>query len=250
MSKTYSNYQHTLIGITTYGRQDPIPFSLPSTYLDSVRKAGGTPVLLPPGESNAATLLKRLDGLIITGGGDIDPTLYNGAAHPMVYSVDNERDAFEINLAKFALENHIPVLGICRGLQILIVASGGTLIPHIPDEYGTSVSHRLEPEPGIRKSTEHDVTITANSRLGKLIQKTHISVVSWHHQAVGILPSNWRPVAYSVEDKVIEAAEHIHHPWAVGVQWHPEMSQNDPNHERIFKGFIESTYSKDNLLSA
>jgi putative glutamine amidotransferase len=206
--------------------------------------------LLPPGESNAATLLKRLDGLIITGGGDIDPGLYNGAAHPMVYSVDNERDAFEINLAKFALENHIPILGICRGLQILVVASGGTLIPHIPDVYGTTVAHRLESESGSRKAIEHDVIITPSSRIGKLIQKTRISVVSWHHQAVDKLPSNWRPVAHAVGDKVIEAAEHIYHPWAVGVQWHPEMSQNDPNHERIFKGFIESTYNKQNLLSA
>jgi putative glutamine amidotransferase len=250
MSKPYYSYKPALIGITTYGRHDPIPFSLPSTYLDSVRKAGGTPILLPPGESNANQLLKPLDGLIITGGGDIDPALYNGAAHPMVYSVDNERDAFEINLAKFALESHIPVLGICRGLQILVVASGGTLIPHIPDEYGTSIAHRLEPEPGVRKHTEHTVKITQNSRLGKLIQKTNISVVSWHHQAVGILPSNWRAVAHAAEDGVIEAAEHLHHPWAVGVQWHPEMSQNDPNHERIFQGFVESTYSKKKLLSA
>ncbi|MBF2064965.1 MAG: gamma-glutamyl-gamma-aminobutyrate hydrolase family protein [Calothrix sp. C42_A2020_038] len=250
MSKPSTLYQSALIGITTYGRRDPIPFSLPSTYLDSVRKAGGTPLLLPPGDSNPATLLKRLDGLIITGGGDINPALYNGTDHPMVYSVDNERDAFEINLAKFALENEIPVLGICRGLQILVVASGGTLIPHIPDEYGTSVAHRLEPEPGIRKATEHNVVITPNSRLGKLIQKTQIPVVSWHHQAIGKLPSNWRAVAHASDDKVIEAAEHLHHPWAVGVQWHPEMSQNDPNHERIFKGFIESTYSQQNLLSA
>ncbi|NJR14602.1 MAG: gamma-glutamyl-gamma-aminobutyrate hydrolase family protein [Calothrix sp. CSU_2_0] len=242
--------RHTLIGITTYGRQEAIPFSLPSAYIDAVRQAGGTPILLPPGESNIIALLEPLDGVIIAGGGDINPEHYNGSQHPSIYSVDCDRDLFELNLARFAIDNHLPILGICRGLQILVVASGGSLIPHIPDEYGVDVMHRFEPEPGIRKPSEHMVTIKASSRLANLIQKTQIPVVSWHHQAVNNLPNNWLAVAHATEDGVIEAIEHQHHPWALGVQWHPEMSLNDPNHQCIFQGFVESTLMRKKILTA
>ncbi len=239
-----------LIGITTYGRKEAIPFSLPSAYLDAVRIAGGVPVLLPPGDSDPAILLEPLDGLIISGGGDISPEFYNGDTHPTIYSVDSERDIFELSLAQFALKNHIPVLGICRGLQILTVVSGGTLIPHVPDVYGTSVAHRLEPEPGKRLPTQHMVKINSESRLAKVIQKTQIPVVSWHHQALHTLPSGWRAVAHATDDGVIEAVEHQYHPWAIGVQWHPELSVNDPNHERIFKAFVQATYIQKGLLIA
>jgi putative glutamine amidotransferase len=241
-------FRPPLIGITTYGRQEAYPFSLPGTYLDAVRMAGGVPVLLPPGESDPARLLEPLDGLIIPGGGDIDPSLYNGESHPTIYSVDSERDSFELNLAEFALENDIPILGICRGLQIMIVVSGGNLIPHVPDVYGTSVNHRLEPEPGMRKATEHMVKIRSQTRLAKIVQTSEISVVSWHHQAVDTLPSGFCAVAHAVEDGVVEAVEHQFHPWAIGVQWHPELSANDPNHQRIFRGFVEATHNKKGLL--
>ncbi|MBD2209782.1 gamma-glutamyl-gamma-aminobutyrate hydrolase family protein [Calothrix sp. FACHB-156] len=242
--------KNALIGITTYGRKDALPFSLPSAYIDAVRAAGGTPILLPPGETEPARLLEPLDGLIISGGGDINPVWYNGSDHPSIYSVDGDRDVFELQLAKFALEHHLPVFGICRGLQILIVASGGTLIPHLPEVYGTSVLHRLDPEPGRRLSTEHMVKISAESRLADCVQNTHISVVSWHHQAVHQVPPGWRVVAHALEDEVIEAVEHEDHPWAIGVQWHPELSVNDPNHQRIFQAFIQATYTKQRLLIA
>lgn len=234
--------QKALIGITTYGRQANLPYSLPSDYIDAVRAAGGTPILLPPGEADPAILLEPLDGLIISGGGDINPLCYNGLDHPSIYSVDSERDTFELQLAKFALEHHLPVFGICRGLQILIVVCGGTLIPHIPEVYGTSVLHRLEPEPGKRLPTEHIVKIDAKSRLAECVQNTHISVVSWHHQAIHQVPSGWRVVAHALEDGAIEAVEHEHHPWAIGVQWHPELSANDPNHQRIFQAFVRATF--------
>lgn len=234
--------QKALIGITTYGRQANLPYSLPSDYIDAVRAAGGTPILLPPGEADPAILLEPLDGLIISGGGDINPLCYNGLDHPSIYSVDSERDTFELQLAKFALEHHLPVFGICRGLQILIVVCGGTLIPHIPEVYGTSVLHRLEPEPGKRLPTEHIVKIDAKSRLAECVQNTHISVVSWHHQAIHQVPFGWRVVAHALEDGAIEAVEHEHHPWAIGVQWHPELSANDPNHQRIFQAFIQATF--------
>ncbi|MBD2730299.1 gamma-glutamyl-gamma-aminobutyrate hydrolase family protein [Nostoc sp. FACHB-892] len=232
-----------LIGITTYGRLAALPFSLPSEYINAVRAAGGIPILLPPGESDPVLVLDSLDGLILSGGGDIDPVCYNGFAHPTIYSVDRERDAFELQLAKFALERHLPIFGICRGLQILIVICGGTLIPHIPNVYGTSTLHRLEPEPGRRLPTEHLVRIDVESRLAKCVQNSHISVVSWHHQAVDKVPSSWQIVGHAPGDGVIEAVEHKHHPWAIGVQWHPELSISDPNHQKIFQAFVEAARS-------
>lgn len=233
-----------LIGITTSGRQAKSPFSVSTDYIDAVRAAGGTPILLPPGETDPSVVLERLDGLIISGGGDINPVCYNGCDHPSIYSVDCERDAFELQLAKFALDNHLPVLGICRGLQILVVVSGGTLIPHLPEAYGMAVLHRLEAETGRRSATEHIVKIDAESRLANCVQNTHISVVSWHHQAVNKVPLSWRAVAHALEDGVIEAVEHEHHPWAIGVQWHPELSANDPNHQRLFQAFVKATSPK------
>jgi putative glutamine amidotransferase len=236
-----------IIGITTYGRKEPLPFSLPSVYIDAVRAAGGIPVLLPPGETDPAHLLESLDGLIIPGGGDIDPSWYGGESHNSIYCVDLERDAFELGLAKFALENHLPVLGICRGLQILIVVSGGTLIAHVPDEY--EGVHRLDPEPGQRHPTNHMVQlISEKSRLAKITQSNKFSVVSWHHQGVRTVPSGWDIVAHSLEDGLLEAVEHQHHPWAIGVQWHPELSPHDPEHQRIFLDFVTSIKSRNGSL--
>lgn len=233
-----------LIGITTYGRLAALPFSLPSEYIDAVRASGGIPILLPPGEIDPVLVLDKMDGLILSGGGDIDPDCYNGFAHPTIYSIDRERDTFELQLAKFALERHLPIFGICRGLQILIVTCGGTLIPHIPDVYGTSTLHRLEPEPGRRLPTEHLVRIDVESRLAECVQNSHISVVSWHHQAVDKVPSSWRIVAHTSDDGVIEAMEHEHHPWAVGVQWHPELSISDPSNQKIFQAFVQAAHTQ------
>jgi putative glutamine amidotransferase len=232
-----------LIGITTYGRHEPIPFSLPGVYIDAVRAAGGIPVLLPPGEVEPSLLLEPLDGLIIPGGGDIHPRWYKGADHNSIYCTDLERDDFELRLARYVLANHVPVLGICRGLQILIVASGGTLIPHVPDEYNGV--HRLDPEPGQRHPTEHQVQIThSESCLAKITKRSVFPVVSWHHQAVRELPSDWQVVAHSIEDRLIEAVEHRIHPWAIGVQWHPELSQNIREHQRIFQVFVETAKTR------
>lgn len=233
-----------LIGITTYGRLATLPFSLPSEYINAVRASGGIPILLPPEEIYPALVLDPLDGLILSGGGDIDPACYNGFAHPTIYSVDRERDAFELQLGKFALERHLPILGICRGLQILIIACGGTLIPHIPDVYGTPALHRLEPEPGRRLPTEHLVRIDVESLLADCLQNSYISVVSWHHQVVDKVPLGWRVVAHVSDDGVIEAVEHEHHPWAIGVQWHPELSILDPNHQKIFQAFVQAAHTQ------
>ncbi|MGF1938342.1 MAG: gamma-glutamyl-gamma-aminobutyrate hydrolase family protein [Nostoc sp. ChiQUE02] len=148
-----------------------------------------------------------------------------------------------MQFGKFVLERHLPILGICRGLQILIVAYGGTLIPHIPDVYDTSALYRLEPGPGRRLPTEHLVRIDVESLLADCLQNSRISVVSWHHQAVEKVPPGWRVVAHAWDDGVIEAVEHEHHPWAIGVQWHPELSILDPNHQRVFLALVQAAHT-------
>ena len=225
-----------LIGITTYGRNEAGDVSLPGAYLEAVQQAGGVPILLPPHQAPLGRLLEKIDGLILAGGGDIAPSLYGGAHHPTIYSVDAERDAFEFALAKAALAKQIPVLGICRGMQMLSVASGAALIPHVPDVYGDAIAHRLYLP---RRPTPHPLQLEPNSRLAALMQAVHINVMSWHHQAVKTLPSGWR-VAAQATDGLLEAIECEHHPWAIGVQWHPELSPNDPAHQKLFRALILS----------
>ncbi|MEM6593012.1 MAG: gamma-glutamyl-gamma-aminobutyrate hydrolase family protein, partial [Cyanobacteria bacterium P01_C01_bin.73] len=136
---------HPLIGITSYGRNTKDEFHLYANYLEAVRLAGGVPVLLTPGEAHPDVLLQKLDGIVFSGGGDISPECFGGDPHPMIYSLDLERDRFELKLAQQVLQAAVPALGICRGLQVLNVASGGDkLIPHVPDIF-LDIHHRLEP---------------------------------------------------------------------------------------------------------
>lgn len=225
-----------VIGITTYGRNKANEFCLQTAYIDAVRSAGGVPILLPPGDEHPDIVLSLLDGLILGGGGDIAPALYQGEHHPQVYSVDHERDAFELTLAKIAIESELPILGICRGLQVLTVAGGGDLIVHVPDLFGREVTHRME-EPN--RPAQHEVVLTSDSRLLEMFKLDTVTVTSWHHQAVRSLPDNWRLAAHA-PDGVIEAIEHESHPWAVAVQWHPEMSPDDPLQHRLFHQLVEA----------
>jgi len=225
-----------LIGISSYARDGELPaFSLPCFYVDAVRAAGGTPVILPPGETRPERLLEALDGLILSGGGDLDPTCYEGEAHPSVYMVDVERDAFEMTLARAALRStRLPMLSICRGMQVLNVACGGTLHVHIPDRYGDTVAHRLPP----RVATRHPVRVDTNSALGRILGVAAVEACSWHHQSIDALGTGLRATAWA-EDDVIEAVEHDTHPWCIAVQWHPEMQPNEHPHPRLFTALVE-----------
>ncbi|WP_238360834.1 gamma-glutamyl-gamma-aminobutyrate hydrolase family protein [Iningainema tapete] len=229
-----------LIGITTSGQQLTGNFSLPAVYANAIRQAGGRPILLPPGESDPRFILELVDGVILSGGGDIDPIIYNGFPHPTIYNIDTERDAFELALGQLLLATDIPVLGICRGLEVLVVADGGNLIPHIPDEFGNAIAHRSDQS----HSTEHTVQIIPNSLLANLVGVREMTVVSWHHQAVRTVPKRWRIVAQAT-DGVIEALENECHPWMLGVQWHPELSINDPAQQGIFRGFVAAAANLD-----
>jgi putative glutamine amidotransferase len=222
------------IGITTYGQNEESQFPLPREYVDAVRRAGGIPLLLPPGETEVDDLLARIDGLILAGGGDLDPGHYDGADHPEVYMVDNERDDDELLLAGRAIDSGMSTFGICRGAQVINVVLGGTLHEHLPDVVGENVVHRLPP----RKPTEHAVTVETASRLGGLLGETEFVSASWHHQAIDRVATCLKVVAQA-PDGTIEAVEQPDHPWLIGVQWHPELTAaTDPAQQRLFDEFV------------
>ncbi|HYD50285.1 MAG TPA: gamma-glutamyl-gamma-aminobutyrate hydrolase family protein [Terriglobales bacterium] len=226
-----------IIGISSYHRDGDFPlFSVPCSYVDALRTVGATPVVLPPGEPSPGRLLDLLDGLILAGGGDLDPQLYGGAVHPLLYMISNERDRFEMEIAADALDRvDIPMLCICRGMQVLNVAAGGTLHVHVPDRFGENVLHRLPP----RLPTRHPVRLEGDSRLAQIVGSGSVEVCSWHHQAVDRLGSGLVPVAWS-EDGVVEAVEHRDHPWCIGVQWHPEMQFREAEQMRLFEAFVDA----------
>jgi putative glutamine amidotransferase len=203
--------------------------------VDAVRKAGGVPVLLAPGEINPDQIFRLIDGLIFAGGGDINPAVYNGNHHPSIERVDNERDALEIELARQALSRQTPTLGICRGQQLLNVATGGNLIEHLPDQFGETVRHRG----AAGENVEHPVQIQPGSRLAQITGVTTLSTVSKHHQGIGRITAEWQVMARAA-DGVIEAQEHKHHPWMIAVQWHPELSYQDARHLRLFQALVEA----------
>jgi len=227
-----------VIGISSYGRDGELPsFSLPCGYVDAVRAAGGLPLVLPPGEADASRILDLVDGIILAGGGDVGPDAYGGGSHEAIYMVSGERDDFELALARAALERpHLPIFCICRGIQVLNIALGGTLYPHIPDEFGNTIEHRLPP----RRPTRHPVRVEADTLLARVLGATEVDTCSWHHQAVRDLGTDLRPVAWAA-DGVVEAVEAAEHPWCIGVQWHPEMQIGELAHDRLFGAFVEAT---------
>jgi len=230
----------SLVGISSYARvrtaSNVQKFTIPTGYVDAVRAAGAVPIVLPSGEPQPAKLLPQLSALIISGGGDIDPNAYGGRAHEMVYSVCGERDVFEFDLTRAALaERRVPVLCICRGMQVLNVVCGGSLHVHLPDAVGEQITHRL-PE---RQPTRHSVRIDPDSRLAAILGRTECEVTSWHHQAIERLGDDLRAVAWA-EDGVIEAVEHVTHPWCLAVQWHPEMQLGDEVQQRLFRALVSN----------
>jgi gamma-glutamyl-gamma-aminobutyrate hydrolase PuuD len=195
---------------------------LPMNYIDQVTEAGGVPVLLPP-VPGVASALGRLDGLILTGGGDVDPAGYGAPADPRTSRVQPDRDQAELELLAAALAESLPVLGVCRGMQVLNVARGGTLCQHLPDEAG----HR--PAPGTFGS--HRVRLAPGSRLASVLgpgrrQGLTLDVATAHHQGIDRLGDGLVPVAWA-QDGLIEAVELAgQHPFVLGVQWHPEAGQD------------------------
>jgi gamma-glutamyl-gamma-aminobutyrate hydrolase PuuD len=211
------------------------PCRKPRDYEAAVRRAGAVPRPLALDDA-AATALEGVDGLLLTGGDDVDPALYGEAAHPTYDVSEPGRDAFEIDLVRRALAADLPVLAICRGLQVLNVALGGTLVQDIPSEPGSHLAH----EAAGATTLAHTVSVRPGSCLAALVGPDDTRAVnSRHHQAVRALGHGLVVTATS-PDGVIEAAEVPAARFCVGVQWHPENFHATGEFDRLFDGFVDA----------
>ncbi|MEO7836659.1 MAG: gamma-glutamyl-gamma-aminobutyrate hydrolase family protein [Acidimicrobiales bacterium] len=208
-------------------------FAIPEAYVSSLHRAGVRAVLVPTIELDAADeLLAAFDGLLLAGGGDIEPARYGARPHPEVYGVDPVRDAAEVALLNAALSLGLPTLAICRGMQLLNVAQGGTLHQHLPDLQGMD----LHGQPGRDLSVVHDVKVAEGTLLALACGRPVLRCTSHHHQAVDVLGPGLTVVATSGDGSVeaVELAEPEGR-WVLGVQWHPEMSSwEDSSQQALF----------------
>ena len=205
--------------------------SLPLRYAEQVREAGGVPVAIPPigDKRDLLALVNLIDAVVLSGGDDFDTErLDQGATHPASVCVPGPKQDFDLELARLVLDRGVPVLGICYGMQLLGLADGATLLQHLPDDRPGSQEHA--------GGAVHDVVIEIPTKLGSLIGLESLAVVSRHHQALEDAPTGWRVAARDTEG-LVEAIEHPTHPFALGVQWHPELSPGTA-HGALFSGLV------------
>lgn len=234
-----------MIGITTETSANN-EYTVPVEYVAAVQRAGGVALLIPPGQTNLDALLRVLDGLILSGGGDIDPVHYASPGHPAVYMIDGPRDALELELAQLAVAAELPTLGVCRGAQLINVAFGGTLVEHLPDEIDNTIAHRREPQGAV----QHAVNIAPGSRLAAILGSGEMVVASWHHQAIRT-PAPVLHVTATAADGTVEAVEHPGHTWMLAVQWHPEMTAaKDPTQQQLFHALVAAAQQYHEARSA
>jgi putative glutamine amidotransferase len=221
-----------LIGITTYvelaswGHWRLEAALVPYDYVRAVERAGGRVMLVPPDDDGIEEVLDAVDGLIFSGGNDLDPRSYGAEADPATTGTNPERDRGELALLTAALERDLPVLAICRGVEVLNVVRGGDLVQHLPDTVGHE-GHRAVPG----EFSDHAVRVDPSSR----IESVRGVVRSHHHQGLGRLGSGLREVAWA-EDGVVEAVEDPAKPFVVGVLWHPEAGED----QRLFEQLVEA----------
>ena len=211
------------------------------TYVYSVIGAGGLPFLIPilfPLE-DIPVLRETFDGLLLIGGGDVDISRYGGKAHPSVWGSVPERDELEIRLAQTAYETGWPVFGICRGEQVMNVADGGKLYSDIPDQVPDVRILHSQPDSTPRNALIHNVSVQPGTLLHSILGKDTLQVNTYHHQAVSVPGEKMIINAYS-EDGIPEGIEIPGHPFALGVQWHPECLQEFEDHRKLFRAFIDA----------
>ena len=230
-----------LIGITAAITKSVHPphtemYMIGRKYVDAVEQAGGVPLIVPHnlGEDSLHLLLGRLDGLLLSGGGDIDPAIYGEEPHPDVDGISADRDRVELALARWAVDQSKPLLAICRGIQVLNVSLGGTLVQDIPSQVAGALQHHFEEKTTPRGYLAHPVSIEPGSLLSAVIQSDAASVNSWHHQSLKQVAQPLRVVAES-PDGIIEAVEIPGQRFVLGVQWHPEwLFETQPEALRLF----------------
>jgi putative glutamine amidotransferase len=223
-----------IIGITSYAEQahwgvwDAPAALIPMAYVQAVERAGGRALLVPPSEDAVEETLDALDGLLFSGGADLDPDLYDAAAHPETDDVRPERDQAELSLLEAALERDMPVLAVCRGSQIFNVARGGDLVQHLPEVVGDD---KHKHTPGV--FADHDVDLVPGTRVQRILGD-RAPVKSHHHQGYGRLGDGLREAARA-DDGTVEAIEDPERRFALGVLWHPEEGEDF----KLFEALVE-----------
>ncbi len=232
-----------MIGITTRNGRDadghPLT-ALQHSYINAIVQAGGLPVLIPEilPEEDFLDLYSRLKGILFTGGGDISLKYFDGSNHPRIGEVDDARDTTEITLMRTAVQDGRPILGICRGAQVMNVALGGTLYTHIYDQLKGALDHAY---PGdLRRTIVHPVNVDETTRSAEIFGETLLNVNSLHHQGLKDIAPGLKVAGYA-PDGLAEVIEIPNHPYAIAVQWHPEWLTDQPAMQRLFKSFVDAS---------
>ena len=242
MSQASSVSKSSIVAVTATSERvkDSTRVRVNRAYTDALVAAGLIPLIVPPvPPALAGEILDVVGGLLLTGGEDIDPAYFGAARHPATGDANDDRDRCEFALAKEAARRRLPTLAICRGVQVLNVALGGTLIQDLPSERGGPVDHDAETS---RNTRVHPVAVSSGSRLGGIVDAKSIATNSFHHQAVDRLGTGLCTVATS-PDGVVEAVECTDRAWwMVGVQWHPEELTGTAEEwdRRLFKAFADA----------
>ncbi len=237
--------KNPLIGITTnqvfMGRMQLPRIALNTSYIRAVQKAGGVPVMIPVGihADDFDALLGAMDGILFTGGVDINPARYGAAMHSHITEVDLERDEMEVGMLKWAVQNKKPFMGICRGIELVNVALGGTLYTHLYDQLPNTLYHTCYEGDLPRNFLAHPVNTEANSQLQKILgPETWVN--SLHHQGIRTVGEGLRATAHS-SDGLVEGVELTGFPFGVAVQWHPEELTHIDCMMNLFKAFIQAS---------
>jgi putative glutamine amidotransferase len=212
-------------------------------YLKSVERAGGDPMVLKPERDVLPDALEQCDGVLLTGGADIDPSLYGDEDRHSTVQIDPERDTYEVELTRLALERELPLLAICRGVQLLNAVAGGTLVQDIPTSLPQSLTHRRPKPPRVKKTRAHDVALHAGTRLADLLHPIaragQVPVNSRHHQSVKQVAPGF-VVSATAPDGIVEAIERAGRGFCVGVQWHPENYWRTGEFNSLFEGLVHA----------
>lgn len=235
---------HRVVGITcctTRPTEEKPPRQwLNRSYVWAVENAGAAPVILPvtADKELISRYLGIVDGLILSGGDDLAPGLFGEAPHPALGAVDPDRDSMELDITREALDADVPIFAICRGIQVLNVAMGGTLFQDLPTQHPSDISHRQSEAMLARQEFSHSITISHDSRLRSIVRCNEMKTNSFHHQAVRA-PAAGLAVTAVAEDGVIEAAEAPDHRYVLAVQFHPEETAPiDERSRRLFESFV------------
>lgn len=230
-----------IIGITTLMIENK-HFELNKKNNEAIQQAGGVPIMLPHEIDHVERYADMIDGLLLTGGHDVDPYYYGEEPHKKISELTPERDAFEFALTQLMLAKNKPVFGICRGSQMLNVAAGGSLVQDIPSAFPDAIQHVQTTKPDY---PIHSIRVLEQSKLGEILGKEVVRVNSFHHQAVKELGDGFYAAAWA-SDGIIEAIESAKYTFAVGVQWHPELTINADGEQsnQLFEAFIEACQVK------